>query len=455
LANKDKFSIKTIGSVSGYRRDSTGVVERFPYVGMMIIELYKLKPQNFVDRFITPYLSFYYDKKDRLREKKSHDIANEIREFIKKQNYKNRYKLVQIDIGEVKAGDGKSDLKIGLQSNDEEKALKALQSIKESLYEIKGITTVSDSIHYGIDEIKLKVNSYGESLGISEKDIGILLSNAYLENRFALAFDKDELLELRIRDKDKDSLSSLKHFTLTLPNGERVALKDVCDFEKKRNFEKVIKDFGVKNFYIYANVDSNIITASQALKKIDPLLKEIEKEGIKINLKGESEKRKDLKSDMMAATTLAIILITLSLLYLFNSFKETLMMLSVIPFSILGVLLGHIMLGLNLSMPSIIGILGLSGIVINDGIIMVMTLKEAKSIDDIYRLASSRLRPIILTSVTTLIGLMTLIFFPTGQAAIFQPMAVALGFGLAWGTVLNLLYLPALYTLINRKQLQV
>jgi multidrug efflux pump subunit AcrB len=156
---------------------------------------------------------------------------------------------------------------------------------------------------------------------------------------------------------------------------------------------------------------------------------------------------------MLFAGSVAIALITLSLLYLFNSFRETLMMISVIPFSFLGVLAGHLVLGLNLSFPSVIGLLGLSGIVVNDGIIMLMNLKRATSLDEIFYYASKRFRPIILTSITTVIGLSTLAFFPTGQAAIFQPMAVALAFGLGWGTILNLLYLPVLYILIHRKQL--
>jgi multidrug efflux pump subunit AcrB len=148
-----------------------------------------------------------------------------------------------------------------------------------------------------------------------------------------------------------------------------------------------------------------------------------------------------------------MLLIMLSLLYLFNSFRETFMMMSVIPFAFLGVLIGHYVMGLNLSMPSIIGMLGLSGVVINDGIIMVMNLKKAKSMEEVYFYASKRFRPIILTSVTTVIGLSSLVFFPTGQAAIFQPMAISLAFGLAWGTVLNLLYLPVLYTILNKKRL--
>ncbi len=153
---------------------------------------------------------------------------------------------------------------------------------------------------------------------------------------------------------------------------------------------------------------------------------------------------------MMAAAALALILITLSMLYLFNSFRETAILMSVIPFSFLGVLIGHKLMGLNLSMPSIIGALGLAGVVINDGIIMMTYLKKAKTIEEVFYRATKRFRPIVLTTVTTLIGMSSLIFFPTGQAVIFQPIAIALGFGLAWGTVLNLIYLPVLYTFSRR-----
>ena len=232
-----------------------------------------------------------------------------------------------------------------------------------------------------------------------------------------------------------------------------MTLKDVVSFNIIKSFEKIIKDSAQKNFYVYANVDSKKITASETLIKIDAILERSKKDGIRIILKGEDEKNKELKSDMMAASGLALMLILISLLYLFNSFRETFMMISVIPFAFLGVLIGHFILGINLSMPSVIGMLGLSGVVINDGIIMVMNLKKARNMDEIFYYASKRFRPILLTSITTLIGLSSLVFFPTGQATIFQPMAISLGFGLAWGTVLNLLYLPVLYTILNQKRL--
>ncbi len=450
---KEQFFISHIGSVSGWRRDSAGNNETYPYVGQITIELQKLKAQNFVDRFITPTLSFYYDKEGRTRENQSVMIAKELRHFLKTQKYKERFNLSDLAIAERKVGPINSDLKIGLVSEDNQKVMHYAEKIKEALHQIDGVVSINDAMNYGVDEIKLQLNAYGESLGLSEQRLGMFLSNFYLERKIGFAFDSSSLLELKIRSVQKDSLNILKSFQIKLDDNQFVALKDVVHFNVIKSFESIIKDSAEKNFYIYADVDSDKITATEALVKIDSILDAAKNDNIKIILKGEEEKKEELKSDMIAASSAALLLIMLSLLYLFNSFRETFMMMSVIPLALLGVLIGHFALEVNLSLPSVIGMLGLSGVVINDGIIMLMNLKKANNMEDIFYYASRRFRPIVLTSVTTLIGLGTLVFFPTGQAAIFQPMAIALAFGLAWGTILNLLYLPVLYTILNQKRL--
>ncbi|MCH9739473.1 MAG: efflux RND transporter permease subunit [Epsilonproteobacteria bacterium] len=451
-AKKEQFNINHIGAIAGWRRDSAGNSETYPYVGQIKIELNKLKPQNFVDAYITPVLSFYYDDTNRIREKKSDIISEELRAFLKEKNYQKRFNLTDLDIVEKKVGPIKSDIKIGLISDDNEKVIGYMKQLKEELLALDGIVSVDDGVKFGVDEMKLQVNSYGESLGLDEQQLGQLLATMYLERKVAIAFDTTDLLEMRVRSDNKNSLEAFQNFELDLGENGRVLLKEVVEFQTIKSFEKIIKDFGEKNFYLYANVNEKIITSNQAVKKIQPLLDQIKNDGIKLKFKGEQEKQKSLKSDMMAASALALILIMLSLLYLFNSFRETFMMMSVIPFAFLGVLMGHFLLGVNLSLSSVIGMLGLSGVVINDGIIMMMNLKKATNIEELYHFASKRFRPIILTSVTTLIGLSTLIFFPTGQAIIFQPMAIALGFGLLWGTVLNLLYLPVLFVVLNGRR---
>jgi len=450
IAKKDEYFIKSIDSRAGYRRDSGSNTEKFPYVMYMTVELEKLAPSNFLDKYITPHLSFYYDINERTRTKTSQELSKELTKFINKHDYKKQFNLTEISVLERKVGPIKADIKIGLVSNDDQKIVKSLERLTKELKAIEGTTSVANSAKFGIDEIKLKVNDYGQSLGVTESMVGSYLSNLYLSSKKSVSFDAKDMLDIKIESLNKDNFEQFKTTPIPLSNGVVVALNEVCDFEVKKSFEQLVKNNGEKNFYIYANVNPSIITASEVLEKIQPTLDEIKKSGIKLVLKGEAAKNKELARDMMAAAALAVTLIMLSMLYLFNSFRETAIVMSVIPFSFLGVVLGHKFMGLNLSMPAIIGALGLAGVVINDGIIMMTYLKKAKTIEEVFYRATKRFRPIVLTTITTLIGMSSLIFFATGQAVIFQPIAIALGFGLAWGTILNLIYLPVLYTFANR-----
>ncbi len=450
LSKKEEFFIKSINSTAGYRKDTAGNTDRNPYVIYINIEFTDIKGDNIVDNYITPTLSLFELDTTPTRTKTSMELSKTISKFIENQQMKEKHNLEEIAVLEQKVGPIKSDIQIGLMSNNLELTEKSILLLEGTLKNIKGITSIQNSIKYGNDEIKLEVNDYGKSLGLSESSIGSYLANLYSIKTKATAFDDTQMIDIKITSKNKDELEKLKINQIPLSDGRMVALGDVCTFHIKKSLEQIVKDDSEQNFYLYANVDPKTITATEVLEKLAPILKEIEKSGVKVVLKGEAEKNKDLKNDMLAASALALLLIMLSLLYMFNSFRETLIVMSVIPFSFLGVLLGHQIMGLNLSMPSLIGALGLAGVVINDGIIMMEYLKKAKNIEDVFEGAIRRFRPIILTTVTTLIGMITLIFYPSGESAIFQPIAISLGFGLAWGTVLNLLYLPVIYTFSKR-----
>ncbi len=450
INKKEEFFIRSIDSIAGFRRDTGNNTERFPYVMYMTVELQKQKEMNILDKYITPYLSFYYDREGRTRTEKSKDIALKLKKFLEQNKYKQRFNLSELVVLEKKVGPVKSDIKIGLISDNNQMIIKNVQKLTDELLKMNGIVSASNSLKFGIDEIKLKVNEYGEKLGLTENYIGSYLSNLYLEKKKGVSFDEKEMLDIKIKSINKDDYNNFKNIEIPLGNGQFVRLYEVADFNIIKSFEQLVKDNTEKNFYVYANVNPEIITATEVLENLAPTLENIKKDDIRLVFKGEAEKKKDLKNDMLYATALALLLIMLSMLYLFNSFRETFILMSVIPFSLLGVLIGHQIMGLNLTMPSIIGSLGLAGVVINDGIIMMTYLKKAKNIEQVFYRSTKRFRPIILTTVTTLIGMSSLIFFPTGQAVIFQPIAIALGFGLAWGTVLNLIYIPVLYTLAYR-----
>ena len=180
LKKKDEFYISNIGTTAGYRKDSAGNTENYPYVMYITIELQKLKPQNFVDRYITPYLSFYYDDEGRTRELTSQEISKELKKFLEDNKIKQRFNLTDISVVQKKVGPIKADIKIGLVSNDYVKIDKYIKELTTKLNSIDGIISVANSTNKGIDELKIKINSYGESLGLTESYLGELLSNKYL-----------------------------------------------------------------------------------------------------------------------------------------------------------------------------------------------------------------------------------------------------------------------------------
>ncbi len=446
LKHKEKWSIKNISSIAGYRRDSGGNSETYPYVSSITIELHEQTPQNFVDRFITPLFSFYHDDIEKSRELSSPEVSKQIKKFIDNSGLKEKLNLIDLSVVQKKVGPIKADVKIGLISSDFAKIDKHIKELENGLKNIEGVVSVANSSSYGPDELKLKINAYGESLGLDERTLGQILASRYLDMKKATVFDKNGIVDIKIKSAYKDDLEQFKKQPIVLKDGTTTTLDMVCEFRYVKSFEKITKENGETNFYVFSNVDSKIITASEVLAKIEPLLETMRADGVKVVLKGEAEKNKELANDMILATALAMVLVMLSMLYLFNSFRQTAIVMSVIPFSILGVAIGHLLMGVNIGMTSIIGALGLAGVVINDGIIMMTFLRTAKNLDEVFENSAKRFRPIVLTTVTTLIGISSLIFFPTGQAVIFQPMAIALGFGLAWGTVLNLIYLPVLYS---------
>jgi multidrug efflux pump subunit AcrB len=446
LNHKKEFSIDYVSSTAGYRRSATGGAEMYPYVGYITLYLQKRAPSNFMEKYITPYLSFYYDKKGRDRVLSSRQISKKLRKLLKQKRYKKKFNLRDINVLESRMGYSRADIMVGIIGTDYKKVIKGVEKLKNALRPIDAVKFTGDNMKFGSSEIKLNLNNYGKQLGLTQKYIGNYIADLYLEKKKGVISDREGLLDIKVSSNYKSKIKDLNTLQIALKNDQKVMLGEVCDFTVTRSLEKLTKDDGEVNFYVYANIDQKIKTSSEVMKIIRPVLKELKKDGLRYKLRGEYRQKQKLQNDMLKAIVVAIVLIFLSILYLFNSIGETMIIMSVIPLSFLGVVVGHQIMGFNLSVPSIVGALGLAGVIVNDGILMLATIKTTKIKEEIYTFAAKRFRPIILTSVTTIVGLSSLIFFATGQAVTFQPLAISLGFGLIWGTILNLFYLPTIYS---------
>lgn len=449
LEHSEEFALKSISSTTGYRRSLSGDTQRNNSVFYITMELYDREDSDWINKYLNPILNFSFDfnNPEKIRQKHTFELSPRAQELV--MPFKEKFNMVELGVMEDKPGLIRSDIQINLSGSNDEKLESAIRKLENEISKLDGIQNFSNNIKYGKMEYKIKINSYGESLGQSEASIARILSSYFLEKKQATTFNERGVMEIKTKDAQKDDTQRLLDFSIALGDGRFVKLTDIASIVELRDYEKIDKLNGNIVKTLFASVDKRIITPTEILDSLQGTIDEISDSGIEVELLGEKEKKNQLRDDLREALVLAVFLIFLTLLLIFSKIKYVLMVMSVIPLSILGALLGHKLLGINLTMPSIIGILGLAGVVINDGIIMLDFLHGTHNSQEFFKRAKLRLRPIVITSVTTFLGLFSLIFYASGQAVILQPIAVSIGFGLMWGTFLNLLYLPTLYALVN------
>ena len=439
--------IDSMSSVVGLKLDGKQLPQMQEFYFQIFVNLKEAKPANLFDRYINPILSPKYDDTDMTREQSAKQIAKKIDEVLKDDISNPLFKELSVKV--PGAGIVKNDIEMAF-SGDAKLVRQTIKTIKKQLSNIKGVNNITDDILLGNYDLKFTVTSYGLSLGFNETNIVNALKPYYFKANYSKMYDKNGMVDIVFQSKNKNIKSSLDNFELTIPNtNNKININDVVIFKKTPSLSEILKEDNIKIQSITASLDQ--ITSDEVYEILDKSLKNLPK-GVEVKIKGEQEENKKVQAEMTQAFIIALVLIFISLVVMFDSLLKSFLILSTIPLSILGVLIGHIIMGINMTMPGVIGIIGLAGVIVNDGIIMMDFIQKAKNINEVTTLATLRLRPILLTSFTTILGLSSLIFFASGQALILQPMAVSLGFGVLWATVLNLYYLPIIYSTIYQRK---
>ena len=455
LKSLDKNEVDSVTSVIGFKFNKDQSFETGDNLFQIFINLHEKAPENFFDTYINPLFSLEYDDRDMIRKKLSQEIAKEIDADIVKRfkslKVKGKKVFEEFSVYVQQTGLVGNDIEIGFSHHDEAKTLLAMQMLEANLSATEGISDISNNANEGERELKLRVNEYGQQLGFSESYVISILKGAFLKAEYAKMFNEKGLLRIRIEDVHKSDSEMIANFKLTTPDKTKIVrLADICDFTFQKSFVKIFKEDGDKVRSVFAAVDKKVTIPAEVMTNLKPLLEKIEKRGIKVIIKGEEKESSKVKKEMTEAMIIAMFLIFITLVWMFNSLVLPLIILSTIPLSILGALVGTYVMGINMTMPGMMGIIGLAGVVVNDGLIMLSFIRGSKNYDEMHHKAGMRLRPILLTSVTTVLGLSSLMFFASGQALILQPMAISLGFGIAWATVLNLYYVPLMYAVIYK-----
>ena len=454
LNNLDKKDMSSVTSVVGFKMDSKNRAELGDNLFHIFVDLHERAPVNMFDIYISPYLSLEYDPSVQIRNKDAKEIAKRIEELLKDEiNLKENGALVFEELVTKVPGAGvvANDIEISLSVNEGIDILAGLSLLKEKLSSVDGVFNVGDDADIGEKELKLRVNGYGQELGFNEEIVSSELRAYYLKGEYGKLFNSSGLIRIKLESGINKDIESINRVELQIPSTDQyIALKEICEFVYVQSFVTLKKEDGRRIRSVYASLDKTKMTSSEVMEILKPTIKELQEKKYKIDVKGEEKENNKNKREMMQSALIALFLIFITLVWLFDSIKQSLIVISTIPLVLLGVYVGHWLMGLNLTMPGLIGVVGLAGVVVNDGLIMVDFIKTSKDTEELMRNAKTRLRPILLTSLTTVLGLITLIFFASGQAKILQPMAVSLGFGIAWATVLNLIYVPLLFAVAYR-----
>ena len=364
--------------------------------------------------------------------------------------------LETLSLTEVRAGPPGRDVELSLTGNDPASLKAAALELASVLVTVPGVSGIEDDMPYGQEQFIVRLTPQASALGLTVTDVGEQLRAAY-DGRVAQIFQHEgEEIEVRVvlPDRERDDIASLDNLAVALPGGGVMPLLTAVDIDTRRGFDILRHENGRLAVKVSADVDPAVTNANAVVADLiaGPLPSLADRHGIDWSFKGRQEDQAETLGDMAWGAGLALALIYLVLAFVFGSYGWPLVVMSVIPFGLVGAVFGHWAMGINLTILSMFGFFGLSGIVVNDSIILVSFYKEMKRRgfpwrNSIVDAACFRLRAVLLTSLTTIGGLTPLLFETSVQAQFLIPMAVSIAFGLAFATFLVLLLVPALLTL--------
>lgn len=376
-------------------------------------------------------------------------------DFIKawKQSIQWADGLDTLTITNRRSGPVGRDLSILLSGNNANQLKSAAVALTETMQHITGVSDITDDMPYGQNQLIYTLNARGEALGLTTAELGQQLRTAFDGKLVQLFQDDSHEIEVKVTllATERQKLHALNHIEINLNSGKTVPLSSVVTWSSKRGFEILRHVEGNTAVEISATVDSTVNNADAILTRLQQnVLPDLaSKYTVTYSLEGSSAEQSETLADMRYGLLIGLCLIYLILAWVFASYGWPLVVMITIPFGLIGALFGHLLLGIDLTILSLFGFFGLSGIVINDAIILVSfyqkLLAQGMTTQNALVAAScQRLRAVILTSLTTIAGLVPLLFETSLQAQFLIPMATAIAFGLMFSTVLVLLIIPVL-----------
>ena len=349
-------------------------------------------------------------------------------------------------------------LTVELQHRDTEVLASASAELAEALRSFPLVSDVDDGFTPGKDQYDFTLKAAGYRLGLQPLEVARQIRNAYygFEVLRQLRGRNEMKIMVRTSQAERESEYYLEEMLISTPKGVKVPLAEIVDIKKGKAYTAIERRDGRRIVNVTCNVtpQSRADMVGAALKKdIMPALQE-KYHGLNFSFAGKQSDQMESMAALVKGMVVALLLVYLLLAIPFRSYIQPVIIMVSIPFGIVGAIAGHLLMGYNLSLLSMFGIVALSGVVVNDALVLIdfanRKVKEGFTpYAAIVKAGTQRFRPIILTTMTTFFGLMPMIFETSRQARFLIPMAISLGFGILFSTVIILVMVPALYIILE------
>ncbi|MCZ6658778.1 MAG: efflux RND transporter permease subunit [Gammaproteobacteria bacterium] len=363
--------------------------------------------------------------------------------------------LVGVDGGQ---NNGMPDVTLVLSGSNLNDLKQGAEELSAVLAAYPGVSNVTDNLPYGKEQIIFETTPRGRALGLTSDTIGQQLRAAYSGSRVQIFNENDAELEVRVMlpDAERDNLGRLQQFPIKTATGEFVPLANIAVLYNRRGIDVIQHHNTNLAVRVSADVDANVNNNMSIIDDIreNQLDAILDRYGLKFGLGGKSGQDVVILNTMALGGVLTLILIYLILAWVFASYLWPLAIMMAIPFGLTGAVIGHWITGWDVGAMSLLAFFALTGIVVNDSIVLLSFFKRdvdaGKPLrESLEKAITARFRAVMLTSMTTIAGLMPLMFETSSLAFYMAPIAVTICFGLAFATLLVLIVIPALILLLE------
>ncbi len=350
-------------------------------------------------------------------------------------------------------------IEVELSHEDFADLLNAVEELKGILRQYTGVEDIADSFEAGKPELKLNLKDTGRTLGLTLSDLARQVRQGfYGDEAQRIQRGRDDIrVMVRYPENERKSLADVENMRIRLQDGTEIPFKTVAEVKYGRGYSTIRRVDRKRVVSVSADVDEGVANAGEINAELDakvlPGLMH-KYAGLQYRFAGEQREINESLGSLKTNFVIAMLAIYGLLAVQFKSYSQPAIVMSAIPFGIIGATIGHLLMGFNLSILSLFGIVALSGVVVNDSLIMIDLInRERKSGIELAQVlrdcATRRFRPIMLTTLTTFCGLLPMITEKSLQARFLIPMAISLAFGVMFATCITLLLVPSLYMILE------